>query len=217
MPTPEETIGWLSQAGLGPAEIMQAVYYLRHGEAPPGADLSPKAQQAISYLGAAGLDSGGVTRADQYLTAASGGAAPGAGPTASGIPKSLGEDPAHLAFLRAVGLDSTDATNNQLRIDALNRRAGLDLESLKTQGAQQQENIAGGFEARGLYRSGERLRSQARQQEGQAQQEGQITGNAADQTAALVAELAQRRADRQGSQAEQGYGTASSLVSSQGY
>ncbi len=124
----------------------------------------------------------------------------------------LGQSPAYLAFLRALGLsDATDTANNQVTIDALNRRAGLSLENLAASGAQQRQGISDSHESRGLYRSGARLRAQAGQQEGEARQGSAIAGGAADDTAALVADLAQRRAERQQKSAEMAYGAATDV------
>lgn len=136
---------------------------------------------------------------------------------ASGPAGSLGQSGAYLAFLRALGLDDAkDATGNQVRIDALNRRAGLAIENNASQGAQQRQGIADSAETRGLFRSGARLRAQAGQEEGQARQQSGIINETADQTAGLIADMAQRRAERQQELAEKSYGAADSIYGSQG-
>lgn len=125
----------------------------------------------------------------------------------------LGVDPAHLAFLRALGLSElTDATSNQVAIDALNRRAGMSLQDVASQGATARQGIADSHEARGLYRSGERLRAQSAQQEGEARQSAGIVSDTADQTSALIAQLAQRRAADERERAENAYTTADRVV-----
>lgn len=125
----------------------------------------------------------------------------------------LGMDPAHLAFLRAIGLqDFADSTNNQLAVDALNRRAGMSLQDLAAQGADARQGIADSAETRGLYRSGARLRAQTKQQEGEARQASGIVGGTADQTASLIGELAQRRAANERERAEKSFESASRVV-----
>lgn len=137
-------------------------------------------------------------------------------PTSLSVPTAgLGVDPAHLAFLRALGLqDFTDSTSAQLAVDALNRRAGMSLEDLKAQGADQRQGIADSHEARGLWRSGGRLRAQSKQEEAEARQAAGIMAGTADQTAGLIAELAQRRAASERSRAEQSLATADRVVGS---
>ena len=211
-----DAIGYLANAGLDRAAVMQAVYYLQHGEMPPGANLSPQAFSAIQYLGNAGLDSGGVNRTINYLStgqdpegdqeraaAAQQQAAP------SAPDSSLAVSPAFLAFRRAIGVqDSTDAATTQQQIDALNQRAGLQRGDLLEQGAKARQGIADSHEARGLFRSGERLKAQTEQQTGEGRALGGLESGLATDVAGLTAQLAQRRAERERQSAEQGLNTA---------
>lgn len=216
MPTPADVIYQLANAGMSQADIMQAVYYLQHGQIPPGANLSATAQQAIHTLGGAGLDSGGVHRVINYLStgqdpegdreraAAAAQPAPQAAPQAS-----LAVSPAWLAFRRSLGIqDAEDAASTQQQIDALNRRAGLQRGDLLEQGVQARQGIADSHEARGVFRSGARLTKQAEQQTGEGRALGQIEQGLAEGVSGLAQSLAQRRAERERRSAETGLDVA---------
>ena len=218
MPTPADAIAYLANAGLDRAGVMQAVYYLQHGQMPPGATLSPQASQAIHYLGSAGLDAGGVNRAINYLStgqdpegdqeraaaAQQQQAAPQQRPDAS-----LAVSPAWLAFRRSLGIqDETDAASTQQQIDALNRRAGLQRGDLLEQGVKARQGIADSHEARGVFRSGARLKAQSEQQSGEGRALGQIEQGLAEGVSGLAAQLAQRRAERQRQMSETGLNVA---------
>lgn len=111
---------------------------------------------------------------------------------------SLAVSPAWLAFRRSLGIDdATDAVTAQAQVDALNRRAGLTRGDVLESGKQAREGIAGGFEARGLYRSGARLRDQSRQQADEGRALADIELTLAENVGGLVGGLAQRQAERQ--------------------
>lgn len=214
MSVPGDVIGRLAQQGLSRADIMQAVYYLQHGEAPPGANLSPVAAQAINDLGGAGLDSAGVNRVVNYLSTGQdpegdqerAQAAQQAQPAAA---PSLAVSPAWLAFRRSLGIeDATDAATTQQQVDALNQRAGISRADTLEQGVKARQGIGDSMEARGLFRSGERLKAQSEQQTGEAKQLSDMEANLSQSVAGLTQSLAQRRAERQRQSAETGLGTA---------
>ena len=207
MATPADAIAYLAHAGLNQAQVMQAAYYLQTGQVPEGID--QKAWDTIQYLGNAGLDAAGVARANNYLSTGRDpeGEAQAAQPAAPQA--SLAVDPAWLAFRRSLGVeDAADAATTQQQIDALNRRAGLQRGDLIEQGVQQRQGIADSHEARGLFRSGGRLKSQAQQQSGEGKALGQIEAGLAEGVSGLAQSLAQRRAERERRGAEQGLSTA---------
>lgn len=118
---------------------------------------------------------------------------------------SLAVSPAWLAFRRSLGIeDWVDVATAQAQIDALNRRAGLTRGDLLERGVDERQGIANSFETRGLLRSGARLRDQAKQQAGEGRALADIELGLAEQSAALMANLAGRQAERQRSSAEQG-------------
>ena len=117
---------------------------------------------------------------------------------------SLAVSPAWLAFRRSLGIsDATDAATAQSQVDALNRRAGLARGDLLERGKDQRQGIADNFETRGLLRSGARLRDQAKQQGGEGAALADLELTLAEQQAGLMAQVAQRQAERQRSGAEQ--------------
>lgn len=120
--------------------------------------------------------------------------------------------PAYLAFLRALGLqNATDAVDAQAAIDRLNARAGLSREEIIDQGGIQREGIQGGYEARGLWRSGAKLRDLNRQRASEGRALGGVELNVADQSAQLISELARRRAAGERQTAEKAYDVTADL------
>lgn len=232
MPTRADVIAYLAHAGLNADEVNDAVEYLTTFDTNA---VSDRSREAINYLGAAGLDKGGVDRAVNYLRTGEDvdwealSQMHNAGMTSEQIraldpanqapaKSALAQDPAHLAFLRALGLeDQEDAATTQQNVDAMNRRAGLALTDLAESGIRSRQQIADSREARGLWRSGERLRAQSDQQAQEARQASQISAGVATDTAALTQQLAQRRAERERRRAEVGFSTAGNTVAGSGY
>lgn len=211
MPNPADVVAYLAQAGLNQAEVMQAVYYLRNGQAPPGAVLSPKAAETINYLGAAGLDDAGVKRTDAYLST---GQDPG-GPDPAPPPApaaSLAQDPAYLAFMRQLeDDDASAAATTQTRVDALNGQLNTLLPDIARQGAQERQGIDNSFESRGVLRSGARLERLGDQAQTQAGREAQARAGVAGNVADLQAQLAERRRQNAMRRSEAGLSSANRL------
>ncbi len=88
--------------------------------------------------------------------------------------------------------------------------------NLADQGVQGRERLAGGMEARGLYRSGENELGLARQRAAEGRQSTALRQQATGQIGDLLLRIAQAQAARQRGAAEQALGTASSLYG-QGY
>ena len=218
MSVPGDVIGRLAQMGLSSRDIWQAVYYLQHGT--HDTDLSPAATSAIQHLAGAGLDSGGVNRVVNYLSTgqdpdgdqerAQQAAQPAPAPQQAAAPQpSLAVSPAWLAFRRSLGIeDATDAATTQQQVDALNQRAGIARADTLESGVKARQGIADSHEARGLFRSGARLKGQAEQQTGEAKALSDMEANLSQSVAGLTQSLAQRRAERERKTSEAGLDTA---------
>ena len=70
------------------------------------------------------------------------------------------------------------------------------------------QGIADSHEARGLFRSGARLKGQAEQQTGEAKALSDMEANLSQSVAGLTQSLAQRRAERERKTSEAGLDTA---------
>jgi hypothetical protein len=87
-------------------------------------------------------------------------------------PQSLMQDPAYQAFLRTSGIqEQLDMANEVERIDRINRARDLRLQGLEESGEQQREAISGDAEARGMFRSGQRLTDIGRQERNQLREQ----------------------------------------------
>lgn len=217
MSVPGDVIGWLAQRGLDRADIMQAVYALQHGEPPPGAVLSPAATDAIQHLNEAGLN--GVDEVNRVVNYLSTGQDPegdqeraAQAQQAAAPPRVLAEDPAYLAYQRALGVeDATDETATNSQADTLRRAVGDQLAQLTTNGDRARQSIDGNFEARGVYRSGAHEQRLGEQRQDEGTQASAIQSQLASQVGDLTQQLAQRKAARQRTLADQGLNTASNL------
>lgn len=115
------------------------------------------------------------------------------------------QDPVYSAYIAQLDLDQA-----QRQQDTARRREYLMADQTKLldqtaqSGEQQREGISGGFESRGLFNSGGRLRDISRQQANQATREGSIresTGRGiAEMEAQLANSLAQAQLKRQNAQ-----------------
>lgn len=83
----------------------------------------------------------------------------------SNLPSYLRNNPAFRAFAAASGYQSQlDAADAARRTSELQEGYNLTMEDLGQTGEEQREAIAGGYESRGTFRSGEHLTQQARQE-----------------------------------------------------
>jgi len=109
---------------------------------------------------------------------------------------SLGANPAYLAFLRATGAEQADAeASTQARVDQLNRDLARQLPLISEQGTRTRLGIDGGFESRGLFRSGEHETKIGLQRTDEARETSMLQGVTGDQIGQLQGELARRKAD----------------------
>lgn len=156
-----------------------------------------------------------------WTTAPSPAASPYGAPTSTAAPVSgvqpvppaaLGADPAYLAFLRASGAqDANDTDIAQSRMATIARMLNLDAPELLETGEQQREQIAGGFEGRGMFRSGAHEIAQARQRRGEDRAFDRMQLGATSSVDDLLAALVRQRAARARGTAEQGVDSADRL------
>ena len=138
---------------------------------------------------------GGGRRGGGHSHGGGGGGVGGGGGGGAPAP-SLGENPAYLAFLRATGAEEADAAaSTQQRIDQLNRDLARQLPLVTEQGGRTRQQISGGYESRGLFRSGEHETRLGLQRADEARETSMLQGVTGDQVGQLQAELARRRAD----------------------
>jgi hypothetical protein len=129
----------------------------------------------------------------------------------------LGQSPAYLAYLRTLGVeDATDQANTQTSVDAAQRRQAMLAPRIAQSGEYAREGISGGYESRGLFRSGQHEVGLARQRQAEGQQLGDLTSATTDQVTALKAALAAQMAARRRAMAEQGLNAANALYTAQG-
>lgn len=128
-----------------------------------------------------------------------------------------GQSAAYLAFLRALGLDEGEnIANTQRAVDSLNARAGLTQADLADQAQYAQENVAGNHEARGLFRSGARLRDESRTAAGYGRQMAGVELDTAMNVDNLVSQLAASRAAAERKRAEQAMNTTAGIYEDMG-
>lgn len=110
-------------------------------------------------------------------------------------PTSLAADPAYLAFQRQLqNQEGVLAANTQDRVDAINRALAERVPALQQQGQLRWQDIAGQMDARGMLGSTQRDMMQARQAAATGAAVSGAQQTAADQIAALQAQLAAQRA-----------------------
>lgn len=91
-------------------------------------------------------------------------------------------DPAMLAFIRASGMSNEIAAADVARRQAaINQALGIATQDTEAAGEQSRRNIAGGMEARGVFRSGQNMLAQQYQEEAQARRLGALRLAAANQ------------------------------------
>lgn len=107
-------------------------------------------------------------------------------------------DPTYAAYVAALDLDQAQrqATTSRQRDYLMSDQTRL-LDQTAQQGEQSREGISGGYESRGLFNSGGRLRDISRQQSNQASREGSIRENATRGVAELEAQMANYLAQAQ--------------------
>lgn len=106
------------------------------------------------------------------------------------------QDPAYLAYLRALGFnESTDRATADDQTASVQRQAAMSIPEIAYQGDVTRQGIDTGYEASGLYSSGDHLLKLAQQAHNQGYQTGQATIGAADQIAAIQRTLANQMLD----------------------
>lgn len=127
-------------------------------------------------------------------------------------PGSIYESPAYLAFVRGGDFSLEEAARQAARKQqAIGSALAINMPELEQQGAQQQENIAGSAETRGMARSGQRYNDQAQAAAANQAAQNRMRLNAADQIGQASEGLAQKVADIQMRAGELGYDTAGKM------
>lgn len=148
--------------------------------------------------------------------AGGGGGYGGGGPLGDGYgltaTPALGQDPAYLAFLRALGIEKADLNQSaEERIRVINNEIARRLPDILQQGIYAREGIDNNFESRGVFRSGHRLTSLARERADEGQQISSLQGAAADQIFLIKQELARRLGEADRRAAEQSLTSAGNV------
>lgn len=124
-------------------------------------------------------------------------------------PNSLYRDPAFLAFLRSSDLGLETAAQDVARKQAAYQQAlALAVPTMQDQGKQERQGIDNNFEARGVYRSGQREVQNAAQEVRQANAISGAQASTAENIGSLQSSLAERVAEQQRMAAEKGFSTA---------
>lgn len=146
------------------------------------------------------------------------GSTPGAGASiAAPDTSALGQDPAYLAYLRALGVaDTTHSAAIQSQIDGLNRNVQLRLPQMQQDAQFANNRLLGGMEARGILNSGETENNLSQQQSLQQRQQAALQDSAAQRTADLVNQLAIFRANQGVGAAEQGMNAGQKIAANNG-
>lgn len=110
-------------------------------------------------------------------------------PAAAPVQKfTLQSDPAYLNYLRTMGLGDSDARSAaQRQIDSVNRQLALTVPQMREQGIENIRGIDNSFEARGVFRSGERLRRNAQSEANTQAQIAAAQEGAAGNVAGIMA------------------------------
>lgn len=125
---------------------------------------------------------------------------------------SLGADPGFNAYVRTLGLgDSLDESDSLAQIDAISRMVQRTLPRIAQAGGYEREGISGGYEDRGLLRSGMHETAIARQRASEGQRIGDVQQGASDDVLSLLRALARRRAVSGSQVSEAGLDAASRL------
>lgn len=117
---------------------------------------------------------------------------------------SLNEDPTYLAWLRALGFEDETSRADAARDTAqVQQRVAFQAPEIQYQGQLAARNISGGYEDRGLFRSGEHERGLAEQQHATQYQLGALELGGAEDIGGIQSSLAQQIAARRRQMIEQ--------------
>lgn len=116
----------------------------------------------------------------------------------------LATDPATLAWRRALGFEDQSSEADAARQTAqVQQRVAFQAPEIQYQGGLAAANISGGYEDRGLFRSGEHERGLAEQQHATQYQLGALELGVAEDIGGIQSALAQQIAARRRQQIEQ--------------
>jgi hypothetical protein len=116
----------------------------------------------------------------------------------------LASDPSYLAYMRALGFEESTATGDaQFDRDTIERKQAAAIPELEYQGGVQREQLAGGFEDRGLLRSGMHEQAQARLMHDQGYQRSQLDMAHGDALAEIERNLQRQLGDIERRRSEQ--------------
>lgn len=108
-----------------------------------------------------------------------------------------------LAYMRALGFEEADAQREVAgKIEQTQQKFAMEKPRVLDQGKQQREGIAGGFESRGLLKSGAYATANARALGDEQHQLGTMTAGLAEDVGGLESQLAQQIASMRRQQAE---------------
>lgn len=117
-------------------------------------------------------------------------------PLNQGLPAGTQPDNAWLSFLRGLGFTHEQAWRTAAaQIDRTKRQVGMQVADINEAGDEQRRNISNNAEARGIFRSGERLQDLARQRAAQQQDIAHATITGADTIGAVRTQLGGQEAD----------------------
>jgi hypothetical protein len=144
--------------------------------------------------------------------------APGTGATqAAPDTSALGQDPAYLAYMRALGVkDTTESNAIQSGIDAQNQSLALRLPQYQQAFDQQNRGLLGRMESRGILNSGETENNMAYQNQQQQAKQAALEDQSASKINSLLQTLANFRATQGVNASEQGLKAGQAVGTSDG-
>lgn len=129
----------------------------------------------------------------------------------------LGQDPAYLAWLRALGFEENAARSDATAArETVAARTEFERPQLEDQGMRERRTIAAGMEDRGLFRSGEMLSRTAEQRADQQYRVGGLELRAGEQIAGIESGLAREVAGIERRRTEQALTTGGNIYKREG-
>lgn len=214
-PTPAPSLGGL--LGFTPTPALSPYPGVAPAPVVPANRQSPYAPPPVQRAApAAPRPVGGGDWAPSGGNGYSGPAAGGGGPLGDGYPvnatPALGQDPAYLAFLRALGIEKNDLTQSAAtRMSVIDNEIARRLADIAQAGVYSREGIAGNFESRGVLHSSAREIARARELADEGRQTGALQGAADDQKRLIREEYDRRIAEANRRIAEQSLTSAGNI------
>jgi hypothetical protein len=129
----------------------------------------------------------------------------------------LAQDPTYLAYLRAIGMEQTEAIDSaESKRGAIEDRLALYKPELKYQGQVERRNVSGGFENRGIFQSSDHERALAEQRHGEQFKIGQLEQSGAEELTGIQTNLAMQLARLERDRAEKDLALSQSIYTNEG-